>query len=140
MTGKVSLHDRAKSDLQSARLIISQEASDELLLDVAPYHVQQGVEKLLKFSLATKGERPKHTHDIAILAEQLESAGDEIPAWLNENIDTLNSYATKTRYGSNIVGTKTKITQLLGLAEEFLTALQPTIINDDAVKPSNLVN
>ena len=139
MTEKITLLDRAKADLQNVRLILSHDSSDELFLDIAAYHIQQGVEKLVKFSLSANGVRPKPTHDILVLIEQLEMAGVEVLPWLRENADTLNAYATKTRYGSNIVAVKTKITQLLGLAEEFMISLQPAQIEDDSVKPCCLV-
>ena len=139
MTRKVSLLDRAEADLQSAHLILSQNGHDELLLDIAAYHVQQGIEKLMKFALASNGVQYKQTHDMFILLEQLEDAGIETLQWLEENADTLNSYATKTRYGSDIIATRKKIMHLLELADNYAVSLQPECSEDDSVKPENLV-
>ena len=139
MTKKITLYDRAKADLMSARLILSQNEQDELFTDIAAYHVQQGIEKLVKFVLAANGVKHKNTHDMAILHEQLEDADIKAPSWIGANIDVLNSYATKTRYGTNIVATTKKITQLLGLAEEFMISLQPAQVEDDSVKPCCLI-
>ena len=139
MIRKISLLDRAKADLQSAQLILSQNSHDELLLDIAAYHVQQGIEKLVKFTLASNGVQYKQTHDMFILLEQLEDADIEIMPWLEENADTLNSYATKTRYGSDIVATRKKIIHLRELAGDYAISLQPERSEDDTVKPNNLV-
>jgi len=138
MSKKISLYDRAKADLQSARLLLSQNGSDELLVDIAAYHVQQGIEKLVKFALTLSGVKYKQTHDMDILHEQLEGAGIKIFPWLCENIDTLNSYATKTRYGSDKVATTRKITQLLNLAEGLLPSLEPISTMEGSVSPNGL--
>ena len=138
MIKKVTLYDRAKVDLQTVRLILAQNGSDELFIDVAAYHVQQGIEKLVKFALSINGIKYKQTHDMAALHEQLEDAEIKIFPWLSENTDTLNSYATKTRYGSDIIATAKKITQLLKHAEDTLPSLQPTCIDDESVKPRSL--
>ena len=45
MVKKVSLLDRAKGDLIVARDIVSRNLSDEVQLDIAAYHIQQGIEK-----------------------------------------------------------------------------------------------
>jgi len=140
MTKKITLFDRAKADLQNARLILSQNNPDELFLDIAAYHVQQAIEKMVKYALAINGVKHKQTHDMDVLYEQLEDAGIEVFPWLRENIDILNAYATKTRYGTNIVATTRKITQLLALAEELLPALRPTNAEDESVKPDSFVN
>jgi len=138
MTKKITLFDRAKADLQSARLILSQSSHDELFIDVAAYHVQQGIEKLVKYTLTINGVKHRQTHDMGILCDQLESAGINTFPWLSENIDTLNSYATKTRYGSDIVATTRKITHLLTLAEEVLPSLQPINVEDETARPEAL--
>ncbi|MCL2378158.1 MAG: HEPN domain-containing protein [Defluviitaleaceae bacterium] len=139
MTKKITLYDRAKADLQSARFILSQHNSDELLIDIAAYHVQQGIEKLAKFALTINGVKHKQTHDMDILNEQLDDAGITMFPWLRKNVDTLNSYATKTRYGSDIVATINKITQLLSLAEELIPVLKPIINEDNSAMPDNLI-
>jgi len=140
MTKKITLFDRAKADLQSARLILSQISHDELFIDIAAYHVQQGIEKLVKFALAINGIKHKQTHDMDILNEQLEDAGIKTFPWLSENIDTLNAYATRTRYGSDIVATTRKITQLLTIAEGLLPLLRPISVEDESVKPESFSN
>ena len=139
MSRKITLLDRAAADIKSARLILSQNENDELFTDIAAYHAQQGIEKLVKFVLASNGVKYNPTHDMAVLHEQLENAEIESFPWLEENIDVLNSYATKTRYGSDIVATKKKIVRLLNYAEKTLPKLQPSSAHDDSVKPDCLI-
>ena len=130
----ITLFDRAKADLESAQVMLSISQRDELFLDIAAYHVQQGIEKLVKYMLIEDGVRPLQTHDIDILIEQMEKAEIIVPPWVSENADILNSYATKTRYGTNLIATKRKITHLLNLAEEMLQSLKPESIEDDMAK------
>ena len=138
MTRKVTLFDRAKADLQSARLILSQDTQDDLFIDIAAYHVQQGIEKLVKFSLSTYGVKYSQTHDMSILYEQLENETTNPPSWIYDNIDVLNSYATNTRYGTNVVATIKKIEQLLEYAEKYQESLQPQTFTDSTIKPENI--
>lgn len=49
--------ERADADIQLAEKLLSSQwnpSNDELMYDMAAYHAQQGIEKLLKFSFATK--------------------------------------------------------------------------------------
>jgi len=140
MTRKITLFDRAKTDLQSARLILPQSDSDELLIDVAAYHVQQGIEKLVKFALTINGVKHRQTHDMAILHEQLEGAGIMLFPWLYKNIDTINSMRLGYEMAVTLMLSQKKIIQLLNLAEELLPVLQPLNIEDDATKPESFVD
>lgn len=67
---KADLLRRAKNDLWVAELVLSQELADEFQLDIAAYHVQQAVEKLMKHQMSAAGARYMHTHEVDILFEQ----------------------------------------------------------------------
>ena len=48
---KYDLLDRAKKDLYSCKLHLQHYTGDELELDIVAYHLQQAVEKTMKFQL-----------------------------------------------------------------------------------------
>jgi HEPN domain-containing protein len=106
---KADLLRRAKNDLWTANLILAQELTDEFQLDVAAYHVQQTVEKLMKYEMNEAGIRFMHVHEADLLFEQMQAEGLSPPAWIMEYSETLNNYATKTRYGTNLVTAKQKL-------------------------------
>jgi len=58
---------------------------------------QQSVEKLLKAVLASRGIRFERTHDLTRLAQQLGTAGVELPADV-ERIAELTPWAVELRY------------------------------------------
>ena len=124
MVGRVSLLDRALGDLKNARNIVKQYLSDEVQLDIAAYHVQQGIEKSLKYFMAGKKIEFKKTHEIKILLDQLDKVGIEYPEWLYLNEATITSFAEETRFGEPSKATQRKLLELLELAEQFASDIQ----------------
>lgn len=126
----VTLLDRARADLTNVTYILASHQQDELQLDIAAYHVQQAIEKAVKFALQVKAVRFERTHDMDRLCTQCEKAGIQLPDWIYDNIDTLNAYATQTRYGSDIVASYRKISMLADSAKEFIHSLTPAPVAD----------
>ena len=106
--------------MKNSKNIIKYELSDEVQLDIAAYHAQQAVEKTLKFMLAEHGIVYKKTHNILALLDQLDRAEIAYPDWLYHNAETLTGYADDTRYSDNLVATKRKLIELVGLADALL--------------------
>jgi len=108
-----------------AKTLAESAASDELHLDVAAYHIQQAVEKAVKFDMQMSGIKYNNTHDMDLLWNTAANGGVVLPSWIYDNIDILNSYATKTRYGYDIVSSLRKISQLVEFAQSYISALAP---------------
>ncbi len=51
MKERITLLDRAKADLINCAMALSQAENDELFQDIAAYHIQQSIEKTVKFWL-----------------------------------------------------------------------------------------
>ena len=66
-------------------------------LEIICYHCQQAVEKLLKGTLIGEGQQVQRTHDLGILAEQLQTF-KEIPDVIFDICDNLTPYGVKIRY------------------------------------------
>lgn len=66
-------------------------------LEIICYHCQQAIEKLLKCILLAKGEPVRKTHDLGLLAEQLQEYIDVEERFL-EMCDDLTPYGVKIRY------------------------------------------
>ena len=106
--------------MKNSKNIVRYELSDEVQLDIAAYHVQQAVEKTLKFMLAEQGIAYKKTHSILTLLDQMDSANIAYPDWLYHNAETLTGYAEETRYSDNLVATKRKLIELVGLVDALI--------------------
>ena len=119
-----SLLDRAKKDAWSARLVFVYWDGDELSYDIAAYHVQQAVEKSMKYVLSQNNVAFKKQHDAVLLKEQFEDNGIALPEWFLPNMDTLDKYVTQSRYGTDLVASRTKILELLDCVEEYIKSIE----------------
>ena len=119
-----SLLDRAKKDAWNARLVFAHWDGDELSYDIAAYHVQQAVEKSMKYVLSQNKVVFKKQHDAAFLKEQFEGNSIGLPEWFVPNMDTLDKFVTQARYGTDLVGARAKILELLGYVEEYIESIE----------------
>ena len=92
---EVDLLRRAKINLWNANLIMKQLQEDSQL-DLAAYHIQQAVEKMMKFELNEIGASFAFTHDIDVLIQHFDDAGLVPCDWIVTEAATLTNYATKT--------------------------------------------
>ena len=94
-------HDLAKAFVTKARedeVLVTKVVDDpEISDDLFGFHVQQAVEKYVKAVLAVQQSRPKQTHDLAALLEEVRDQGIDVPdevlaaaAW--------TPYAVRNRY------------------------------------------
>jgi HEPN domain-containing protein len=135
---KITLWDRARADLSVAKMIMASESADETQIDIAAYHVQQAIEKSLKFMLNNAGRPHPRTHDIYVLSQQLEKYKFVVPEWILQNADVLNEYDTRTRYGARLVASRAKVDDLLELTITLIDDLEPKPTrNRGEYSPSN---
>ena len=119
-----SLLDRAKKDVWNARLVFTHWDGDELSLDIAAYHVQQAIEKSMKYVLSQNKVEFKKQHDAVFLKEQFEDNNIDLPVWFISNMDVLDKFVTQTRYGTDPVSARTKILELLDYAEKYIESIE----------------
>ena len=121
---KVDMLQRAYMDIQAAKAISAYEFTDGLQYDALAYHVQQSVEKLMKYELESHGIEYPFEHRVNILFELMESNNLNPPEWIWQNRVILNDYATRTRYGEDLVATKSEAVELLELSISFYNDIQ----------------
>lgn len=85
-------------DMHAADLMLKNLTGDEQELNVIAYHLQQALEKCIKFQLEMKGVNYKDTHDI----EDLLDSSKDIKVGMNINLRaelaSMSSWEFKTRY------------------------------------------
>ena len=121
---KVDMLQRAYMDIQAAKAISVYEFSGELQYDVLAYHVQQAIEKLMKYELESNGIEYPFDHRVNILYELMENNKLNPPEWIWANRIVLNDYATRARYGEDLVATKREAIELLELSIEYYNDIQ----------------
>lgn len=124
--GEISLYNRALSDYKAGKILMQHIDADENIVDIAGYHLQQSVEKLLKFQIEMQGEEFPLTHDIAVLMDKV----DDVPQWVYDYSETLIKYGVKTRYSSLRIASKSVLQKLYNLLKEYLEQVKPIETTD----------
>lgn len=90
----------AQRDQRAFGKLLSELIADDF--PVAAFLAQQAVEKSFKAILCLAGIEYGHTHDLELLAQQLLSAGIELPVSL-EDLLRLTPYAVAFRYDDTLL-------------------------------------
>lgn len=100
-----SLFDKAKCDY---RIALKIEGDNDIpgWIDGCCYHLQQGIEKLLKFMINALGGRFEHTHDIGRLYLTYTSMGGESVAELTLFSGTLTMWEACSHYDDDFTATQ----------------------------------
>lgn len=104
-----TLHDKAALNLRAARMLHSVKETDESMINIVGYHVQQAVELELKHLLEINGVAYPKTHNIGQLMDALDESGvytlltsrTEILNQVNMFAGTFTEWESKTRYIKN---------------------------------------
>ena len=118
MPNKIDLLRRVYADICQIKPNLDN-LSDDVFLDVAAYHLQQAVEKLVKYVMSQNNVIFNKTHDILELCQQMDDNSISYPDWVYNNAKILTNYATKVRFGEDLVGNRRKIEELLELVTEY---------------------
>ena len=121
--------DRALSDLKAAEICLKpayNPSNDEGLLDICGYHIQQAVEKTLKYILHDMNgvddtTRRFRTHDIVSLIVMVESeTAVVIPDAIKQIAVLLTQWEVTTRYPSGISTVRSELVETIAIAKPFV--------------------
>ena len=119
-----SLLLRAESDIKIARLLLSPEGNptnDEMITDQAAYHVQQGIEKALKYQSEIMGVEYIKTHNLVGLISNLENNGYFVEEALKEKAFIISDWEASSRYNDDFIAVKKDIEDAIQLFETLIT-------------------
>ena len=133
---EISLLRRAKGDLATCKRNLAHWV-DEVEIDIAAYHLQQALEKMLKFKLALQGIPWQFTHDISQLLDHFDTHKISYPHWVDDYSITITQFATMTRYGKNLVASTRVLNKIVPLVEEYLQLLEKEENNETPFSPQN---
>ncbi len=113
---------RAEADIQIANLLLSPEGNptnDEMITDQAAYHVQQAIEKALKYQMEMSGEPYKKIHNIAGLIADVEKTGFPISNDLKAMAYEITNWEAATRYNDDFSVVKKNLIKAMDLYREL---------------------
>lgn len=117
-----SLLARAQADIDIAKLLLSPEGNpgnDEMITDQAAYHVQQGIEKAMKYQTEMMGIEYKKTHNLVGLIADLEKNGFVVSDKLKEKSFIISDWEASSRYKDDFCAVKKDIEEAIVLYEEL---------------------
>lgn len=96
-------------------------------LEIICYHCQQAIEKMLKGALVSCGIKVQKTHDLGLLAEQLQEFVPISEKYL-EMCDNLTPYGVKIRYPQELFIDEHHAIKALKDAKELYAWLKPLLL------------
>ena len=122
------LLSKANADIQTAKLLLSpvgNPTNDEQMTDLAAYHTQQGIEKVLKYVLhegmgIDDTQRAYKTHNLFFLIDWIErESGFVVPDSLKEMADEITDWEAGSRYGESSIAEKNTIQTAIDIYEKL---------------------
>lgn len=123
------LYVLAQTDLRMAKnnLVLIQTIHNQIYLNYIAYHVQQAIEKMLKFQLEMQGEKYPHTYRIGVLIDECLTLGIDIPELIQDYDVVITEWATGTRYDSSFVTSKRQLLKVMECLEKWFEAIKEQI-------------
>lgn len=118
-----NLIEIAKRDLTTAELVLGTGA-DEIMQNMAAYHVQQAIEKVIKQLIADKRGYGNIEHDIERLIQDAKTEEISIPDWVEENSYEISKWATTIRYNSNFKTNRDSIFEYIKNTKKWIESIK----------------
>lgn len=132
-----SLLGRADADISIAKLLLSPSGNpdnDEMITDQAAYHVQQGIEKALKYQTEMMGIEYKKTHNLIGLIVDLEKNGFMVADELKSKAFIISDWEASSRYKDDFTVVKSDIENAVSIYENLKTQILDRL--EEATKES----
>lgn len=131
----MNYHERGEADIYVARIILSpvgNPTNDENVYAIAAYHVQQAIEKELKYILhdlyqVDDSTRSFKTYNISDLIGQVERLGIALPDELIELAYDIGDWEAATRYAGNVVADAKEIKNAIDIYDLFASFVKDQI-------------
>ena len=119
MDVKSNLLSLAQADVEVSEIILGT-TNDELKQNMAAYHTQQAIEKIIKQLIIDKRGFGNIEHDLGQLVADAKSEGIVVPEWVEENSYEISRWATTIRYNSNFKTNRDSVDCFNKLIKEWL--------------------
>ena len=117
-----NLLKRAKTDIQIAKTLMTPEGNptnDEMITDQAAYHIQQGIEKALKYQTEISGQPYKKIHNLVGLITDVEATGFAVSNELKAMAYQISDWEASSRYNDDFSVIRSDLEKAIRLYEEL---------------------
>ncbi|MCL2203029.1 MAG: HEPN domain-containing protein [Defluviitaleaceae bacterium] len=115
---RITLLDRAKADLFTAKTMLATAPDDDVVVDVCAYHCQQCVEKTVKFLILLQGESYAPDHRSHVYLEELKD--EEMKSMVEQIGLRIDAWATTIRYHHTILSNRQAVSEIIGVCEKLI--------------------
>ena len=117
-----NLLKRARSDIQIAKTLMTpagNPTNDEMITDQAAYHIQQGIEKALKYQTEISGIPYKKIHNLIGLISDVEKTGFVVSNDLKAMAFQISDWEASSRYNDDFTVLREDMEKAINLYEEL---------------------
>ena len=113
----------AERDILMSELALGT-TNDEIMQNMAAYHTQQAIEKIIKTLLVKARGFAGTEHDLAVLITDAKALGIDIPRWADDNSYEISRWATTIRYNSNFKTNRDSIVSFNSMARQWIEEIR----------------
>ena len=117
-----NLLKRARSDIQIAKTLMTpagNPTNDEMITDQAAYHIQQGIEKALKYQTEISGIPYKKSHNLIGRISDVEKTGFVVSNDLKAMAFQISDWEASSRYNDDFTVLREDMEKAINLYEEL---------------------
>ena len=117
-----NLLKRARTDIQIAKTLMTPEGNptnDGMVTDQAAYHIQQGIEKALKYQTEISGYPYKKIHNLVGLIGDVERTGFTVSDELKAMAYQISDWEAASRYNDDFSADISDLEKAIRLYEEL---------------------
>jgi DNA phosphorothioation-dependent restriction protein DptG len=127
----VSLLDRARGHLASAKLLLAHGSGDEVEVDVAAHLCQLAVELCAKFLIESEGKTYVPRHETYIYLEDLEN--EKARELIDSIAARVDNWTATIRYSKTIRSSVNEIKRVAGVCEELIVLAEESMAKLNSV-------
>ena len=132
---QLTLLDRARADLGTAKIMMQQLETDEVYVDIAAHHCQQCSEKAAKYLILLQGDTYANDHRTEEYLPELKN--EKAKALIEQIANRVDMWATTIRYGKTILASKKAVEEVISVCEELLAIAEQASPNEVNIYPEN---
>ena len=133
----MNYHELGEGDILAAKSLISPAVNitnDERFYDIAAYHVQQAIEKELKYILhdlndADDTTKDFRTHNIVSLCKQVEKYGISLPDDIKDIAFEISEWEAVSRYKGGVINNVSQIKSAIGVYDNLVEFVSRNLEN-----------
>ena len=135
---KITLLERAKADLGTAKIMLQHLDSDDVYVDIAAHHCQQCAENVAKFLILLQGDVYANDHRSEEYLQDLKHG--EAKVLIEQIAFSIDRWATTIRYSHTILASKKAVDEVIPVCDRLIEIAEKAVPPQVKVSDKNGVS